>query len=482
MFKTVSMEKILAIIIAIIALIYIPTKILNLGYSPLDDANRHVAFSITDRQWNEIIAITPGLESDHNAGWHSFLRAIHKYFKLNKEELLSFSVIFLFLLFNLTGTLVSPNSVAWFVTLLIFFITQRVIFGRLMCGRPFLISCTAELILFKYWFDKESIKKTGSTKFSIFLQSFFVVTMSVWLHGTWYTFLLLPFALLISGKGAHAIGLTTVILLSTLAGAYLTGDFEGFLRFHYSSTFNIFTENIFNWQLVTEFHEGQLFNLCIYTMMLILFLLVKTKQLKLNELSKDPLFILILLCWLLSIKVARFWVDWGAIALAYWLSLKISILISLMNSVKKPVVRYSLFFFIILSTIILLPLAKWNERDNRRAHFADFNKPELVSFIPQKGGIIYNDLMSEFYFQYFENPNAEYKFILGFEPAIMPTEDRKVLRDITYTNYHFSAYKPWIAKLTTKDRIFTSVDISKNYQTLDWIKASSKLWIGKLKD
>ncbi len=113
-----------------------------------------------------------------------------------------------------------------------------------------------------------------------------------------------------------------------------------------------------------------------------------------------------------------------------------------------------LFLFIIASIIILIPLAKWDERSERQAHFADFSKKELATFKPGPNGIIYNDLMLEFYYQYFENPEGEYRYILGFEPAIMPAEDR----------------------------IFTCVNISKNYNNLDWIKASSKLWIGKLKD
>ena len=110
----------------------------------------------------------------------------------------------------------------------------------------------------------------------------------------------------------------------------------GFLHFHYSATLNIFSEKIYNWQLVTEFAEGNIHIFWVFPSIFIIILLVYSKKLKLNDLSKDPLFILIMLTWLLSIRVVRFWVDWGIVALMYWSSIKLSELISDMESIKKP--------------------------------------------------------------------------------------------------------------------------------------------------
>ena len=88
--------------------------------------------------------------------------------------------------------------------------------------------------------------------------------------------------------------------------------------------------------------------------------------------------------------------------------------------------------------------------------------------------------MDHFYHQYYADPEGKYKYVLGFEPAIMFPENRKIFREIIYSSFHHSSYKPWIDKLTEKDRIFASVDLSPYYPQLDWIKAGNKLWIGKL--
>lgn len=475
-----TFENIMAFIIILAILFYLPFKIYSIGYTPTDDSNRHVVFSMADRTWEDILTIDKGLESDHNAGWHFFLRLIHKVFSLNKLELLFFASISLFILFNMAGIMISPNKAAWFVTLMIIFIVQKDFFGRLLCGRPFLISCAATLILLKYWFLPVKEDEKPISKSKIYIISIVSLTLSVWLHGSWYIFLLLPASLLLAGQIKKSLELGFLILVSTLIGAYLTGEFKEFLNFHFSATFNIFTERVYNWQLVSEFAEGDISSFWLIVCFSVIILLLKTNRLKLNELSREPIFIGILLSWLASIKVIRFWVDWGNIFFMFWLTYKLSDLIKLMESTKKTFFRWFLFLFILISNAILIPQANWDQRKERQGKIADFSKMELSDYRPDDGGIVYNDSMATFYLNYFENPDARYRYVIGFEPAIVPAENRSVFRDIVYTDFHFKSYEPWIKKLTNKDRIFTTVDISKNYPQLDWIKAANKLWIGKL--
>jgi hypothetical protein len=470
-------EKIAAIILLFVVFLFVPYRILNFGFMPTDDANRHVAFSVTDRNWTDVLEIEPNLSADHNAGWHYVLKKVHKYLGINKEALLKTVIISLFLIFNLVGTLLSPNIASWIIVMLLIFVFDRSSFIRLLLGRPFIISFIVTLILFKLWFIEPKKQISSISKYLI---SIFFISLAVWLHGTWYTFLLLPVALLLSGKVTKSFELCLIVLLSTVIGAYLTGEFEHFLRFHYEATLNIFTEKIYNWQLVTEFAEGNIYTLWFFPTSIIIILLIYSKKLCLNELSKDSLFIMILLCWMLSIKVVRFWVDWGAIALMFWLSNKISYLIEDMQSVKKPFFRCVLFVFTVLSFAIIIPNSSWNNQKDRKSYSVDFSKPQFADYKPLDGGIIYNDSMNHFYYQYFADPEGKYKYILGFEPAIMPQEDRKIFREIIYSLFHYSSYKPWIDKLTEKDRIFVSYDISSHYPQLDWIKAGKHLWIGKI--
>lgn len=471
-------EKIMAIILLFAVFIIIPYKILLKGFVPPDDSLRHVAFSITDQKWSDVLLIEPGLEGDHNAGWHQILRSVYKFFRINKEQLFYFSIIFLFLLVNITGSLCSPNVIAWSVALLIMFVFDREILWRFMLGRPYLISCCTTIILLKLWF----IESSNNIKWYIkYFLSIFVLTFTVWTHGTWYTFLLLPIALILSGKIKRSLELTIIIFVSTLLGAYLTGQLKDFIYYHHFATLNIFSEKIYNWQLVSEFAEGSNKVMWMVPILFIIILLVYSKKLKLNELCRDPNFILILLTWMLSIKVTRFWIDWGDIVLMFWLSNNISVLILDMKTVKKPIFRYALFVVIIIAICISIPNLKWTTK-GIKDYSADFSRKELLAFKPEVGGIIYNDLMSHFYSNYFNNPFANYRFVLGFEPAIMQFANKKVLREITYSGYHYTSYRPWIDKLTKKDRIFTSIDICKNYPELDWVKAGRYLFIGKIRD
>lgn len=476
-FNKTLIEKFAAIIILIAAFVIVPYKVLNNGFRPIDDTNRHIAFSVTNQTWSDVLEIEPSLSADHNAGWHSLLRAIHKYSGLDKNKLLITIIISLFLIFNLVGSLLSPNIASWVIVMMIMYVSDRVIFFRLFSGRPFIISYLTTLILFKLWFIES---KNHSNSISRYLISIIFIVLAVWLHGTWYTFLLLPLALLLSGKLSKAIQLSLIVLFSTVIGAYLTGEFNEFLHFHYAATFNIFSEQIYNWQLVTEFAEGSIYTFWIFPTAAVIILLIYSKKLCLNQLTKDPLFIMVLLSWMLSIKVVRFWVDWGIVSLMFWLSYKISDLIEEMQSVKKPFFRWTLFIFTVLSVIILVPDSGWNNQKERKKYSVDFSKPQFAEFKPLDGGIIYNDAMAHFYYQYYADPEGKYKYVLGFEPAIMFPENRKVFREIVYSSFHYSSYKPWIDKLTEKDRIFASADISSYYPQLDWIKAGNKLWIGKL--
>ncbi len=478
-FKIQYLEKALAIIIIIATFTFIPFKVIKNGFLPTDDVNRHVAFSTTNREWSDVLEIAPKLEADHNVGWHKILRFLHKRLCIGKKELIYFSIISLFLLVNLTGSLVTPNFVTWSIALLIMFLFDRTIISRLMLGRPYLISCATFLVLIKIWTSEKDNKYSWILSYSV---TIIILLLAVWIHGTWYNFLLLPLAMIIAGKFTKSLELTLLIILSTLIGAYLTGNFNQFLHYHFYATLNIFKEQIFNWQLVSEFAEGDIHLFWIVPTLFIIILLIHSKRLKFYDLSSDTTFIFILLSWLLSIKVIRFWVDWGIIALMFWLSLKLSLLIQDMQSIKRRSFKWFYFLFIMISLLILIPRLNWNNQKEVKMFSVDFSKQEYSEYEPKDGGIVYNDSMKHFYFQYYNNPEAKYKYVLGFEPAIMKEDDKKIYRDIVYSGFYYKLYKPWIDKITDKDRIFASVDLSDYYPKLDWIKAGQKLYIGKLKE
>lgn len=479
MTKLQKFEKIAAVLIIIATFIYIPLAIMHKGYMPLDDCNRDVAFSVTDKEWADVIVLEPGFNTDHNAGWHQILRFLNKRLNISKEGLIAFCVVSLFFILNVSGALTVPNSGAWLITLLIVFIAEPTMFGRMTSGRPFLVSCVSTLLVLRLWFIEPDKSLTAAETFVKYFLTLVLLSLGVWIHGSWYVFLILPGAMLIAGRLGNAFSLTVLILAATAIGSFMTGHFNEFLNYHFVATYNIYSEKVYNWQLVTENGEGNPGWFWIIPTAFLIMFLVSRKKIKLSSLASDPLFILILLTWLPAIKVIRFWADWGRVAMMFWLCYRLSDVIEDMTLVKKTAVRWLLFVCLIASTVLIITRYPWSQEKERAKYSVDFTKSEFAPWAPGKNGTIYNDNMFHFYYLFYNEPKADYRFALGFESATMAKENREIFRNITYTGYHFTAYKPWVETLGDEDRIFTSYDISREYPQLDWIRAAQNLWIGK---
>jgi hypothetical protein len=86
---------------------------------------------------------------------------------------------------------------------------------------------------------------------------------------------------------------------------------------------------------------------------------------------------------------------------------------------------------------ILLPLYLDSTNDLGRRYtacltepFVDGSNPQLKDWMPGPGGIFYADNMQFFYNTFYKNPQGDWRYIVGFEPALMPPDDLKIYRDI----------------------------------------------------
>ena len=61
-------------------LLLIPLRIIGYGYMPPDDALRHTAFAVDNRDWGDIILLNPEFRKDMDGqpGWNGFLRLVHR--------------------------------------------------------------------------------------------------------------------------------------------------------------------------------------------------------------------------------------------------------------------------------------------------------------------------------------------------------------------------------------------------------------------
>ena len=61
--------------------------------------------------------------------------------------------------------------------------------------------------------------------------------------------------------------------------------------------------------------------------------------------------------------------------------------------------------------------------------------------------------MRFFFNTFYKNPQADWRYILGFEPALMLPEDLKVYRAIQRGGRAVETYEPWIKKMRPEDRL-----------------------------
>ncbi len=479
-------ESMILLLLILGTLVFIPFKILSFGWNPPDDASRHIAFSTIDAKWSDVLVIDEKYDTDHNAGWHQVLKFLNKYCGFDKYDLMYFSVVGLFLLVNICGILVAPSPISWCIALLMMLNFDATVLFRLMFGRPYLVSCATTLVVLYLWsLDSEEYKPNFIKKTWVkYLLTIIALSLGVWIHGSWYIFLLIPISFFIAGRTKDSLKLTGCVLLSTVIGALLTGKFLHFLYYHFAVTFSIYSEPTFNWLLAKENHTGLQSIYWSSFAAIIILLCMKKSNYKLKSIGSDPVFIMVLLCWMGSIMIIRFWIDWGRMALLLWLSYRIHELIKSSYSLKNPRIRYCLSVFV----LVCLTLCFINDYDGRYTKAAlmqpvDFYNEQtldkLKGWEPGDGGIIYSTSMKCFYQHFFMYPTAKWKYVLGFEPAIMKTEAQQIYRDIGYTGLE-EAYTPWVKKMTENDRLILFNRLY-TFPELEWIRGNRTWWVGRLK-
>src|SRR5580692_10483889 len=87
-------------VIVILAVLFIPLKIIGYGYLPPDDALRHAAQGVSGKPWGDVVVLAEPLKVDFQFGWDLFLRCLHRWTGANAEALAEISVVILFLLLN----------------------------------------------------------------------------------------------------------------------------------------------------------------------------------------------------------------------------------------------------------------------------------------------------------------------------------------------------------------------------------------------
>jgi hypothetical protein len=196
----------------------------------------------------------------------------------------------------------------------------------------------------------------------------------------------------------------------------------------------------------------------------------------------NPAFWLACICWVLGFKANRFWVDWGLPALMVLTTCDLQSLLEARfaaDSLKRLALTVGL--------VVMTYLAATNDSGSRWTYnltrqYLEADNPDLKGWLPEPGGIFYTADMGLFFQTFYKNPNAGWRYIVGYEPALMPNEDFQVYQNILWNFCDAKSFEPWVKKMRPADRLVVhgSNGSPPGIPQLEWKYGISGIWIGRL--
>ncbi len=461
--------------ITTLAIILIPLKIISMGYLPGDDAMRHAAKAVSGKTWSEILVLSPVYKMDHEFGWNWLLAKIHGWENWNAEALVVFSVVSLFVLVNVAALVWLKRPEAWLITLLASMILALVP-GRLMLGRPYLVTVAALITVFFLWRKHRNVPPQKSSM----ILMVGLAALCMFIHGAWYLWVLPVMAFFLAGEIRWGLTLGICWGVGTVIGATLTGHPVQYLVQAVQLAFLAVGAHETQRTMAGELQpfNGDYLALSAMGGLLVLRSLAK---LKCFALARDPVFWLAAMCWILGFKVGRFWEDWGWPAFMVLMASDLQLLLET-RLAPDSFKRLGLVCILALATYLGVTCdynSRWTSATTQQYLMAD--DPDLQGWMPDKGGILYSVDMPLFYQTFFKNPTADWRYMLGFEPTWMPKDEFEIYRRIVWNFNNGAAYEPWVKQMTQADRLVVrSAGGAPNIQGLEWKYAVGGDWIGRL--
>ena len=468
----------LVLCLVISTIILIPLKIGGYGFLPPDDALRHAAKVISGKNWNDILVLRDDIKMDSHPGWHATLSAIHSITRWNADQLVMFSVIFLFLLFCAIPPLVCKRPEAWPITLLIIMLANPSFIMRLFLGRPYIVTMSAVILLGFLWTRFQNKK----IPYRISLLLIFLIAASTWMHCSWHLFALVVFSFFLAREWRAGFRITVCTLIGIAIGAMLTGNPYVFLKQTLLHTVHAFTNNPLQRMLVGEFQPFTGNSI----MVIVVIGMLAWRHMRGTWSQKridNPVFILAVSAWVLGFVSQRFWLDWGMPAIAVWMVQEFN------DALENKMGFFSWQRFLLAMAVAgTLYIGITNDVNGRwtvnlTTEYLSLEEPAHKEWLPEPGGIVYSNEMRIFYDTFYKNPHAPWRYILGFEPTMMPPRDLAIFRKIQWNFGAYEAFKPWVKKMKPEDRLIIkgTKKIPPDIPGLEWHYAATGIWIGRLR-
>jgi len=463
--------------LVVVTLLVIPLRIVEYGYMPQDDALRHAAKVLAGKPWTEILVLRDDMNIDQHAGWHAILTAVHRVSGADGPALVMFSTIALFWLFAFSPLLWLRRPEAWAAALLVFGLISADLIHRLTLGRPLLVTMAVLIHLLFIWTRDESHIVGWPAR----LVTVLLVGLAAWVHGSWYLFGLPAAAFLLARQWRRGLEFAACCGVGVVLGALLTGRPVEFFVQQIRHMLLSVGPNSTQRFLVTEFQPSD--GVFLVVVGVVLVILVRLVLGGWDARSLDgALFLLAVLGWLLGLKVYRFWSDWGLPAAMVWMTLQFQQL-----GEQRIGARAGTRLAAALLVCAALFLSVTSDLEGRWTHdlhvdYLRADNPEVAEWLPDAGGILYNAGMLDFYQTFFANPQGNWRYILGFEPNLMPTDDLEIYRTLQWNRYDLRGFAPWVDKMRPADRLLirSSSATPPNIPELEWHYPATNAWLGRL--
>jgi hypothetical protein len=463
-------------LLALGVMLVIPFQVLGTGFLPPDDALRHAAKVVSGKPWSEIIILRSDVSVDPHPGWHTLLGLVHRTTGAGAHALVLFAVVTLFLAVNAIPLLSLRRPEAWLLSWLGLCVLDPAALVRFMLGRPFLVSIAALVTLGLLWRRLAGPRLDAGAAVLATL----AVGVAAWVHPSWYLFALFLGAVLAAGEWRAALRLTGCVGVGVLLAAVLSGHFGAFLWESARHPFLVLGKMDAR-TLVQELKPN---DTAPFTLLGI-FGLLGWRALRgrwRDDVFRDPLLVLALGGWVLGYVSLRFWSDWGLPAALVWAAREIEAWLEEHRPAREWR-RMGIAAVVGLSVVIASSTdvrGRWSLRLDRP--YLPLLEPAAAEWLPEPGGILYCPDVMLFHQLFYHRPNAPWRYMVGFEPGLLPPEDLAVYREFLKLGT-VEALRPWVAKMQPRDRLVVLLPKPgvPMMPELEWKHLGGQLWSGRLR-
>jgi hypothetical protein len=192
----------------------------------------------------------------------------------------------------------------------------------------------------------------------------------------------------------------------------------------------------------------------------------------------NPLFALAVLGWAIGLATLRAWSDWGIPAALVWIALELQAWLE-ERAAETSGSRLTLTLAAGVVVLLSLTSALGRPPEPEGQSYAALLAPESEGALPDPGGILYSDELAPFYQLFYRMPRAPWRYMVGYEPALMPPEDLEVFREI-HRRRTAESFAPWVARMRPEDRlILRSASGAPTIPGLEWQPVTSTVWSGR---